>query len=210
VLSAAVPSSQRSSESAAEQFERAKQKFCKTVLQKDLVITKEEINKRFESLKSLNEMFACLSPKKLVQMTTAEISICTENISKKYTTDEFEKEALQTEILSCKAVYSSEISDLSSSQEFLKFLLSESGMVGVAFKSLISALVLHLTLPVTVASAERSFSKLKLIKSHLRSTMQQDRLSGLALMSIERERTKNIDIDAVVDKFVSEKKRRKI
>jgi hAT family C-terminal dimerisation region len=82
-------------------------------------------------------------------------------------------------------------------------------MVGVAFKSLISALVLYLTLPVTVASAERSFSKLKLIKSHLRSTMQQDRLSGLALMSIERERTKNIDIDAVVDKFVSEKKRRK-
>ena len=34
-----------------------------------------------------------------------------------------------------------------------------------------------LTILVTVASAKRSFSKLKLIKSYLRSTMSQERLS---------------------------------
>jgi len=43
-----------------------------------------------------------------------------------------------------------------------------------------------LTIPVTVASAEISFSKLKLIKSYLRSTMSQDRLNGLAILSIEK------------------------
>lgn len=34
-----------------------------------------------------------------------------------------------------------------------------------------------LTIPITVAYAERSFSKLKLIKSYLRSTMSQDRMN---------------------------------
>ncbi len=47
------------------------------------------------------------------------------------------------------------------------------------------ALRIFCTLPVTVASGERVFSKLKLIKSYLRSTMSQERLSNLAILSIE-------------------------
>jgi hypothetical protein len=44
-----------------------------------------------------------------------------------------------------------------------------------------------LTIPVTVASAEKSFSKLKLIKSYLRSTMSHERLNGLAILSIKKK-----------------------
>ena len=42
-----------------------------------------------------------------------------------------------------------------------------------------------LTIHVTVASTERSFSKLKLVKSYLRSTMSQERLSWLSILSIK-------------------------
>jgi hypothetical protein len=42
------------------------------------------------------------------------------------------------------------------------------------------------TMPVTVASAERSFSKLKLLKNYLRSTMSQERLNGLTTLCIEK------------------------
>jgi hypothetical protein len=42
------------------------------------------------------------------------------------------------------------------------------------------------TMPVTVASAERSFSKLKLLKNYLRSTMSQERLNGLVTLCIEK------------------------
>ena len=44
-------------------------------------------------------------------------------------------------------------------------------------------LIIH----VRVAFAEKSFSKLKLIKSYLRSTMSQERLSRLAILSIKNE-----------------------
>jgi hypothetical protein len=50
-----------------------------------------------------------------------------------------------------------------------------------------------LTVPVTVASSERSFSKLKLIKNCLRSTMSQDRFCGLAILSIEKDTASTLD-----------------
>ena len=52
---------------------------------------------------------------------------------------------------------------------------------------------IFLSLPVTTATAERSFSKLKLIKNFLRSQMSQDRLDGLSMLSIEAEKANQID-----------------
>lgn len=46
---------------------------------------------------------------------------------------------------------------------------------------------LALTLPITSCESERSFSQLKLIKSDRRSAMCEERLSGLALMKINRD-----------------------
>ncbi|KAL8035682.1 hypothetical protein ABFX02_12G113100 [Erythranthe guttata] len=67
-----------------------------------------------------------------------------------------------------------------------------------------------LTIPVTVASAERSFSKLKLIKSYLRSTMSQERLNGLAMLSIEKDIVKKIDYTCVISDFASKNARREM
>jgi hypothetical protein len=43
------------------------------------------------------------------------------------------------------------------------------------------------TIPITATSAERSFSKLKLLKNYLRSTMSQERLNRLATLCIEKK-----------------------
>lgn len=59
------------------------------------------------------------------------------------------------------------------------------------FPSIYIALCICLTLTVSSSSPERAFSKLKLIKSRLRSTMLEDRLESLMLISCE----KNINID---------------
>jgi len=45
---------------------------------------------------------------------------------------------------------------------------------------------ISMTMPVSVAAGERIFSKLKLIKTYLRSTMNQERLTVLAILSTEQ------------------------
>ncbi|XP_050150561.1 uncharacterized protein LOC126625538 [Malus sylvestris] len=67
-----------------------------------------------------------------------------------------------------------------------------------------------LTVPVTVASAERSFSKLKLLKSYLQSTMLQERLNGLALISMESGFLDKVDYEGLIDDFAAKNARRSI
>ena len=65
-----------------------------------------------------------------------------------------------------------------------------------------------LTISVIVASAEKSFSKLKLIKSYLRSTMSQEILNGLAILSIENEMLAEFECKNLINKFASQKVRK--
>lgn len=63
-------------------------------------------------------------------------------------------------------------------------------------------------MPVTTATCERSFRKLKLIRNYLRSTMGQERLSNLAILSIESEVAGEINFADVIDEFVAIKSRK--
>jgi len=56
-----------------------------------------------------------------------------------------------------------------------------------AFPDAVRLFQLVLTLPVSSAQAERSFSSMKRVKNYLRWTVSQQRLTNLCLSSIERE-----------------------
>ena len=55
-----------------------------------------------------------------------------------------------------------------------------------------------LILPITVSSNQRSFSKLKLIKTYLRSTINNDRLFHLLISSIECDLLDSTDVQQLV------------
>lgn len=57
----------------------------------------------------------------------------------------------------------------------------------IIFPNIYNILKLCATIPITVASAERSFSSLKRIKTYLRNSTGENRLNGLAALSIHRE-----------------------
>ncbi|XP_063775451.1 52 kDa repressor of the inhibitor of the protein kinase-like [Pseudophryne corroboree] len=85
--------------------------------------------------------------------------------------------------------------------------ISQTDTVGL-FPNVWVTLRIMLTIPITVASGERSFSKLKLIKTYLRSTMSEERLSSLAILSIENEMVESIDYTAAVQSFAAAKSRK--
>ncbi|KAL4135686.1 hypothetical protein QTP88_007282 [Uroleucon formosanum] len=65
----------------------------------------------------------------------------------------------------------------------------------IFFPSITIALGIFLSLPATSCAAERSFSTLRRVKTWLRSTTGEDRLNGLCMLSVHRERVGHIFAD---------------
>lgn len=72
---------------------------------------------------------------------------------------------------------------------------------GGVFPSIRTFLQILATLPVSVASAERSFSTLRRLKTWLRSQMSDARLTGLALLHTHRDIS--VDCGKVIDRFAN-------
>ena len=79
-----------------------------------------------------------------------------------------------------------------------------------AFPILIKLFRIALTLAVSTAQCERSFSALKRIKTYLRTTMSEQRLSDMSLLSIERDLSNTISFDDVIERFENSDKNRNI
>ena len=68
-----------------------------------------------------------------------------------------------------------------------------------AYPTLVRVYAIAMAIPITSCSAERSFSTLKRVKTRLRSSMLQERLEGLMLMSIERKILLKLNRQKLID-----------
>ncbi|CAI6376856.1 unnamed protein product [Macrosiphum euphorbiae] len=64
------------------------------------------------------------------------------------------------------------------------------------------------TLPISTASNERFFSSMKNVKSYIRTSMGDERLSDLMIISVEKDEANKIDLNKAVDDFGKMKNRR--
>ena len=75
------------------------------------------------------------------------------------------------------------------------------------FKEMLPAvhklLRLYLTIPITSATAERTFSALKRLSTYLRSTMTEKRLNNCLMLHVHKEFTDSLDSISVAKIFVS-------
>ena len=112
-----------------------------------------------------------------------------------------------SEIFNLKMIYTSNFGPKSLSPlQLLKNMFSLK--LTTLFPNVCIALRIFLSMPASVAFAERSFSKLKLVKKFLRTTIVQERLDYLARLSIETDLTRRCNFNEIISSFAKQKARR--
>ncbi|XP_065645502.1 uncharacterized protein LOC136075976 [Hydra vulgaris] len=142
-----------------------------------------------KSVTSKEVMEHCLNPEKAMQHVSSKdidaVDLCSE------------LKSISRRIVRCKV-----------SLDLQNFILNNN--LTDCVPNTVIVLRILLTLLASVASGERSFSKLKLIKIFLRTFMQQERLAGLATLSTysEHDIAKNISQTKLVSTFAKTKARK--
>ncbi|XP_025406288.1 uncharacterized protein LOC112680419 [Sipha flava] len=145
--------------------------------------------------------FAKIAAKKLAE--DADIAVAFKNPRVRKKTKLFDYENVDEPVLNNEDRF---LDEDTNTLQALNILKTTHG----SFPNLTIALRIMLTIHVTSACAERSFSKLKLIKTYLRNRLGQGKLSELALISIEEEISSTIDYKHLIDIFASKKSRKKM
>ncbi|XP_065650227.1 uncharacterized protein LOC136078385 [Hydra vulgaris] len=163
------------------------------------------LTSRFNQLKELSELFGFLYKISEVTQNTEALKKHSKNLEVALTEDGH-SDMISNQLFDEIKAKSSMVPGKLLPKALIKFILEYH--YKQSFTNLVIALQILLTLSLTVASAESSFSKLKLIKTYLRSNMSQCRLTGLAEISIEIDELKNIDISSLVETFANIKARK--
>ena len=81
-----------------------------------------------------------------------------------------------------------------------------------SYPEVLRLLQIYLVVPVSSAESERSFSTLRRLKTWLRSSMEEERLAALALLTVEREEVLKLEeaIDELIEEFCARGNRRMI
>ena len=93
---------------------------------------------------------------------------------------------------------------------FKKNVFNVVSSLSAAFPTLKCLIQIALTTVVSTAECERSFSALKRIKTYLRTTMREERLTDITILLMERDLADKISLDQVLHDFEDTDKNRSI
>lgn len=161
-----------------------------------------EIETRFSQLEEISKKFAFLTPSKLLDPEfECDLTLATDEIDKA----EF---LVERQRLIHFVAAAGQQSSLESCGPLDLLVFIQKFSLNISVPNIVVVLRLFLTMAISVATCERSFSKLKLMKNHLRSSMSQVRLSNLAILSIEQTITDKLDFEDTIKQFAALKTRR--
>lgn len=166
-----------------------------------------EMTTRSKAYEEVANDFQFLAGSSLKNWTLASLENSAKDLGLKYNHDVDSYELLK-EIGIFKFQMMELIEDIESASHLDILKAIHAYQVQDAYPNIEISLRIFLTMPVSVASCERSFSKLKLIKNYLRSRTGQSRLSSLAILSIEYEAASKLNFEEIISEFSSIKARK--
>ncbi|KAG8444242.1 hypothetical protein GDO86_009431 [Hymenochirus boettgeri] len=182
--------------------EDAQQKFKVNVFLFTLDTIISDLHQRFQSMEDVCKLFAPVL--KLRKLSDEELITFSRKLISAYPHDF--TDTLLGELQHLHKVYEATFSEELQPLDLLNAIYNLQ-LQGI-FGEICIALRIFTTLPLSVAEGERAFSKLSLIKNYQRSTMSEQRLNSLAVISIENELAKKLDFKDLIKDFANRKVRR--
>ena len=128
---------------------------------------------RFEGMKSVVTSYQVLEPSFLSNASHLDLEVEERKFFNKFSDNV--SPLFPSQMLSIETSFREKIEHLKSAKEMASFLIVEIASLATTYPDVRTAYMMYMTVPVTVATTERSFSKLKLIKNFLQSSMSQER-----------------------------------
>ena len=123
----------------------------------------------FEGIKSVATSYQVLKPSYLSNASHLDLEV----EARKFSDNVFP--LFPSQMLSIKTSFREKIAHLKSTKEMASFLIAENASLATSYPDVCTAYMMYMTVDVTVATTERSFSKLKLIKNFFgRSCSKRD------------------------------------
>ena len=156
----------------------------------------EELCSRFGFLGKLES----LSPVEIESLADNIVIVCKDELEQCFGNELVQFVAFPNEFL--------KDADDNIGKEHILYKLIIDKRIKCSFPNVEIALRMYSILMVTNCSGERSFSKLKYIKNRLRTTMTNERVTHLSLMSIEYDILRDTDFDDLITDFAQRKGRK--
>ena len=152
-----------------------------------------EVQRRFDQadLKIVKEIEVLL-----LNATNGEVVQSLPSTVLDYVGNDFDQERLKCQLI--KTATDGSINKVTHIRTNADIMHIYRGMLSEVFK----LLKLFFTFPVTTATAERSFSSLRRLKTFLRSQMSDCRLNNLFLLYVHNSRTDELDLKEIAKEFV--------
>ena len=115
--------------------------------------------------------------------------------------DDFDENCLKSQLLMFKSIFPNNENVVF--PEIISYFKKLEPGVKTLLPEILKVMELILVLPATNANSERGFSKLRLVKTYLRSTMSQGRLNHLMILSIYKDMVDNIDLSKICTEFAT-------